>query len=361
MQQIFKFLDAGALVDNWAEHNRVFLFDFDELMYSQCTELVIHSTLNEAKIQNYKIIAVVESHPFFKEPTGRDERYKNKNQLLVDILKKYKFPFMMLTANWVNWQKPLMPESFFPCWFFRLRNFAIKYNYQDYKFPIDRKYNFSCCNYSNLRSEKILNYIYCFKKYRRDWYLTIYDRPDRSISALDITQVPNLTSNNRDIWNKEILPNLKPYEYDLLNGEQLNAYSTIFAGHTDAYCNIVVEHSAEIEIVSEKSFKPFIAEQVPVYVGQQGITKFIESLGFDVFRDFIDYTKYDALDSFVDRIEAMHQEIDNLYNNGDPGNFFKQPTVQSRLKKNKELFYSDHIDLLTIYYLDKLKSTVLIN
>lgn len=361
MNQLFEFLDAGVLINQWASRNRIFLFDFDELMYAQDCENRVRLTLDHAKKQCCSTVAVVESHPFFKEPFGRDERYKTKNKQLVEKINEYNLPIMFLTADWTNWQNDSATQSFFPSWFLRLRDFARKYNYHEYNFSNDRKYNFSCCNLSNLRSEKILNYVTCFKKRRSDWYLTIYDRPDNAIYNLDITQVPKLTTEVQEIWNNEVRPNLKPYKYDLLNGEQLNAYSTIFAGHTDAYCNIVVEHSAEIEVVSEKSFKPFIAEQVPVYVGQQGITRFVESLGFDVFRDFVDYTKYDSLDSFVDRIAIMHQEIDKLYANGDPGDFFKQPTVQARLKKNKELFYSNSIDCLTIGYLDKLKPTVLIN
>lgn len=357
MQEFFKFSDAGALVDYWAELNRVLLFDFDETMFAEDTESKIHSTIKAAKEQNYKLIAIIESHPFFVV----DERYNNKKQLLLTILSEYNLPAAFLTADWKHWQTEAINETFFPCWWFRLRAYAKQQCYDSYGFPTNRTFNFSCCNMANLRPEKLCNYVKCFSRHRPDWYLTIYDNPSLRISNVDLAHIKGFTSDEQTVWLNEILPNLKPYKYDLLNGEQLNAYSTIFAGHTDAYCNIVVEHSAEIEIVSEKSFKPFIAEQVPVYVGQRGITKFIESLGFDVFRDFVDYTKYDGLDLFVDRIEAMHQEIDKLYANGDPGEFFKQPTVQARLKKNKELFYSDYIDKLTITHLDRLKSSILVN
>lgn len=217
---------------------------------------------------------------------------------------------------------------------------------------------------TNLRTEKIINYLECVKRNRTDWFLTIYDYVGPNcprLSETDIKEITCISKENEILWNTEVKPNLKPYEHDLLNDEQLNAFSTIFPGHTNAYCNLVVEHSSEIEIASEKSFKPFIAEQIPIYSAHKGITQFIESLGFDVFRDFIDYTNYDNAESFLDRIPALHREIDKVYATVNINEYVTDPVVRQRLLKNKELFYSDQIDRLTIDYIKKLKPTILVD
>jgi hypothetical protein len=217
---------------------------------------------------------------------------------------------------------------------------------------------------SNLRKEKIYNYIECFRRRRSDWYLTIYDHPHAAISKKDIAEVCSLPQEHIDIWNSCIKNIIPEYKHDLLNDENLNPHSTIFLGHTDAYCNLVMEHTMEVECLSEKSFKPFIAEQIPVYVASVGAALAVSTLGFDMFYDFVDHHQYDFVTSdfvenqgnygsFTHRIAAVHQTIDALYKT-DFRSFITRPDVIERKLQNKEHFYSDAIDHMTIRHLDRL-------
>jgi hypothetical protein len=64
----------------------------------------------------------------------------------------------------------------------------------------------------------------------------------------------------------------------------------------DAYCNIVTETSIEYfdyqdmipaPAVTEKSFKPFVSAQIPVFFASPGHYQYFRNLGFEVMEDFI--------------------------------------------------------------------------
>jgi hypothetical protein len=361
MYEPFKFSNYfnqwSPIITQWANTNNVFLFDFDESMYAPNTEQIVEECVEEVAGQ-YKILAAVESHPFF----DTDERYVARIDLITKLAAKYNLQLIFFSADYRLWNEDNKSNrTFIPVWYLRQRYYSKSNHYQSYQFPTNRKYTFSCCNMSNLRFEKVYNYITCYLRDRNDWYLTIYDHPNAAISTVDIRDIGALPEDYIEAWNTKIRNNVPEYKYDLLNSEDLNAHSTIFAGHTDAYCNLVMEHSMEIEIISEKSFKPFIAEQIPVYCAQNGAVQFIEQLGFDTFKDLINHSSYDnieitkhrSFDNSIARIQAVHKEIDRLYRT----NFFErihQPDIVQRKLKNKEHFYSNTIDQQCLPYLDKL-------
>ena len=350
---------ASPAIAAWAEQNHIGLFEFDNCLYDHTAKDLLADHLQWVN-DNYSTMAVVEMHPYF----STDERYVEKIELIQEHAAKLNLPLMYWTADYRLWDNPEPGWTFFPGWYFRLRNHAKATNYQNYAFPVNKKYNFSCCNMSNLRFEKVFNYIECFQRKRSDWYLTIYNNPTAAISQIDIKDVGPLPQEHVDLWNSEIKHTIQEYRYDLQNNENLNPYSTIFEGHTNAYCNLVMEHSMEIEIVSEKSFKPFIAGQIPVYCAAPGAVQFISQMGFDLFYDFIDHNIYDAvlndqrrswqgIMNIVDIIKTVHLTIDQLYQRNFV-EYFHRPDVLARLEQNKQHFYSDAIDLMTIQHLERL-------
>jgi hypothetical protein len=344
---------ASPILHQWAIENDVFLFDYDEFHWSTDRKNQISIAADEIKGGGYRFVAMCESHPFF----NTEERYADNQKIIESIFAAISLPVVWLTADWRLWHSGnTNNRTFFPAWYFRLRDHAVNNQYYNYPIPTERKYNFSCCNFSNLRSEKLFNYIECYKRKRSDWYLTIYNHPTWCEAPYDISNRTGIPLEHRILWQDEIRPKIKDYSYDLLNGEYQNlAYSTIHPGHIDAYCNLVMEHSMEIEIASEKTFKPFIAEQIPIFLGAIGIAKFVESLGFDIFRDFVDHDAYDISDYYyIDRITAVHQEIDRIYATDNWQTFFNRPDVVARKLKNKYHFYSDHIDHMTVLHLDRM-------
>jgi hypothetical protein len=350
---------VSPVIAAWTKQRHIGLFDFDSCLYAHTEKDLLANHLTWVA-DNYSSMAVVEMHPYFTT----DERYVEKKELIQEQAAKLNLPLTYWTADYRLWNSPAPDQTFFPGWYFQLRNHAKTSNYQTYPFPMHKKYNFSCCNMANLRFEKVFNYIECFRRKRSDWYLTIYDHPNAAISKIDITDVGQLPQEHVDIWNAEIKHTVKEYQFDLQNDENLNSNSTIFEGHTNAYCNLVMEHSMEIEIVSEKSFKPFIAGQIPVYCAAPGAAQFISQLGFDLFYDFINHDTYDAIFNdqrgswegilnIINIIGTVHSTIDQLYQR-DFVEYFHRPDVIARLEKNKQHFYSNAIDLMTIQHLDAL-------
>jgi hypothetical protein len=348
---------ASPLIAAWAEQHHVGLFDFDSCLYAHTEKDLLASHLDWVA-DNYQTMAVVEMHPYF----ATDERYVEKTLLIQEQADKLNLPLVYCTADYRLWNNPVSDRTFFPGWYFQLRNHAMSSNYQTWPFPAHKRYNFSCCNMANLRFEKVFNYIECWRRKRSDWYLTIYDHPTAAISRINIADVGPLPPEHVDLWNTEIRHTISEYRLDLQNSENLNANSTIFEGHTNAYCNLVMEHSMEIEIVSEKSFKPFIAGQIPVYCAAPGAAQFISQLGFDLFYDFVDHDVYDlifdneqrswqGIMNISTKIQTVHAEIDKLYAR-DFAEYFHRPDVLARLEQNKQHFYSDAIDLMTIQHLD---------
>ena len=66
--------------------------------------------------------------------------------------------------------------------------------------------------------------------------------------------------------------------------------------YSNTLINIVTEtqYTESPGIISEKTLFAFLAQQVPIVIGYQGIVDDCESLGFDMFRDIVD-TSYDNL------------------------------------------------------------------
>jgi hypothetical protein len=312
---------------------------------------------SEAKIQHlnyigqkYSKIIIVEQHPFF----SKDLHYIQTKKLIVDIGTKFGIDLYWLTADYIKLKSFQDKTSFWPHWYFELRYNANEFNFRGFNWPTVRQFNFSCNNMSNYRSEKIYNYIECFKRHRSDWRISLYDHPHAKISELDISGIPFINQEQVKIWDEEIKHTIKMYEYDLYQHSPQNPFNVLFPGHVDAYCNLVMEHSMEIEILSEKSFKPFVSKQIPVFCAQAGACAALTKLGFDLFYDFIDHNIYDNIvDSanfdkpWIERILVVHELIDKLYTTNFT-DFIESLQTKHRLEKNCDYFYSNNIDKLCL-------------
>jgi hypothetical protein len=82
--------------------------------------------------------------------------------------------------------------------------------------------------------------------------------------------------------------------------------------YTDAYCNIVTEtevceipfnQNINLPIVTEKSYKPFITKQVPIFLAAKGHISYLKSLGFECMETLLPQN-YDQFD-MKDKISAV--------------------------------------------------------
>jgi hypothetical protein len=355
-------------INNFVVENNIEPFDFDGAYYyfDRCQLLTNEINLElwdyfSTVAKTTSKILVMQEHPFFSVDTALLD-----NQL-VEITNKLNLKLHWLTADYTHWDNLLTDRCFWPLWYFELRSHANKHNIKDFNWSTTRKYNFSCNNAHHYRLERIYNLIECFKRDRKDWIINLYNKPghlDTINYSIDLgKQHGILTQEHVDIWNHRVVPTIRTYSYDLKEQESPSSLSVLFPGHTDAYCNLVVEHSMEIEILSEKSFKPFVAKQIPIYLAKAGACEMLTKLGFDLFYDFVDHNKYDTIGKGVmmrfpdcvyhKQIDEVHQLIDQLYST-EFLNFINHPSVLERLEKNHEHFYSTAIDTMCVERLAKL-------
>lgn len=351
------FKDSSLLLSKWAQNNNISLFDFDNCMFDKEFEKTLPNHLQWVKDTSSMLI-VVESHPFFAD----DEIYRCRKEAVINCAEDLNLSWGFFTSDYKLWlDSDNSKFTFHPDWYFRQKKWAKDNQYPLYNFLEKRQYNFACGNRSNYRTEKIYNYIECYRRRRQDWLITIYLNENWSFDVFDGFHIPSLNKEQADLWNNEIRKNIPLYKYDYDKFETYdNPHSTLFPVHTDSYCNLVMEHTMEVPILSEKSYKPFIAKQIPIYLTAIRAAEALNYLGFDLFYDFIDHNKYDDLqindwrvpENFTMRIDKVHSLIDELYKTNF-SEFFHLPETQARLQANQDYFYSDEIDKLCIKHFNQ--------
>lgn len=99
----------------------------------------------------------------------------------------------------------------------------------------------------------------------------------------------------------------------------------------DCDINVVTETVYDYSpgIISEKTIMAWLALQVPLVIGYQGIVDHCESLGFDMFRDIVDCS-YDRLDNDTRLTQAFKLNWDLLTNGVD------RDKIMHRLQANQQ-------------------------
>jgi hypothetical protein len=118
---------------------------------------------------------------------------------------------------------------------------------------------------------------------------------------------------------------------------------------THAFVNLVHETSFEHDInprtwnvpfITEKSTKPFIWGQVPIYNMMAGSIKYIRELGFDLFDDIIDHSYDNELDPMT-RIKLVIDQLEKICQwSLEDCVAYKQKNID-RFIKNREV--SEHV------------------
>lgn len=118
----------------------------------------------------------------------------------------------------------------------------------------------------------------------------------------------------------------------------------------NSYIDLVTENSYwsddnvyQINTMTEKTIKPFLNYQIPLFVSQKNFAHDLKNLGFDLFEDLIDL-EYDTLND-EDRIDRA---IENLVR-------LKDVDLESYFKINKHRFYKNKNLCLKLAFSDGLK------
>ena len=133
--------------------------------------------------------------------------------------------------------------------------------------------------------------------------------------------------------------------------DNISDFSNAHIAYTNAYCNIVTETETSVdvfndqqvlpfdfEIITEKSSKPFLSGQVPLFLACRGHYAYLKSLGFEVMEDLVP-AGYDMMGTqakiatIVDIVSKGKEFIQDFYYNH-----------LSEIKHNYELVISGTVE-----------------
>ena len=112
-------------------------------------------------------------------------------------------------------------------------------------------------------------------------------------------------------------------------GSLLSVVNETIATGTDP--NGVNSENHDVYYCSEKSIRPFLNLQIPIFNSTIGYSEWFEkTYGFDLFTDIIDYRKWDKIFNIYERSDIISEEIMNFKN--------KYPNYNEFFQDNKERF-----------------------
>jgi hypothetical protein len=97
--------------------------------------------------------------------------------------------------------------------------------------------------------------------------------------------------------------------------------------YLNAYCNIVTESECEswpyyldenLPTITEKSYKPFLAKQIPLYLSARGHLQYLKKYGFETMEDLLplNYDSFNTIEkikTIVDIIKKGKEYIEDFY------------------------------------------------
>jgi hypothetical protein len=125
----------------------------------------------------------------------------------------------------------------------------------------------------------------------------------------------------------------------------------------DSYINLISESVFDSYdnafFITEKSIKPFVLQQIPIFLGPTNIANHFKKYGFDLFEDIINHS-YDEEENLDLKIDLIYKEL-NKIQKLNFSNIFKQ--IENRLQYNYNLYLNmiDNIDIIE----NKLKEWIL--
>lgn len=143
-----------------------------------------------------------------------------------------------------------------------------------------------------------------------------------------------------ELWLRNEYPNLPRQieEQDNTDNKYDNWVKSV--AFSDSYANIVTETYVESFLPTEKVVKPLLAGCLILPTAGQFYMKKLERMGFDLQFTGIDYTLYDNLPDWKDRVDQVIDISNKIY-----------PDIESvwqanipRLQHNRELFFSKTLE-----------------
>lgn len=129
----------------------------------------------------------------------------------------------------------------------------------------------------------------------------------------------NLIDSGIVTWTKHLNEN-SDYPFEYFDGQQrllndnfiteLNSY-TIPNEYHDSFFDVLTEANPNVHIFSEKTVKPLLLKKPFIILGAKGIHKTLQSLGFKLYDEFIDYS-FDDVDDLQLRTKLYVENVKRI-------------------------------------------------
>lgn len=93
----------------------------------------------------------------------------------------------------------------------------------------------------------------------------------------------------------------------------------------------------DITTFTEKTIKPFLARQIPLFIGPPNLERELRKLGFDLFDDVIDYSSFESIEGNYRRFYKKMDELERLLKIDLVS--FKKENIE-RFNKNRRLVHA---------------------
>jgi hypothetical protein len=184
--------------------------------------------------------------------------------------------------------------------------------------PADLKIGFNCLN-NGTQVHRILLGYQLHQRGLLDQVLFTQNNQG-PLNALILNTYPNIEE------YKKLLPILLPDQNDpsSKNSRDYGTYVYHYS-YRDSYCNIVTESETDgfpncvpLEQITEKSYKPFVAKQIPIMLAGRGHIAYLKGLGFEMMEDLLppnyDYMWTDQkISAIVDVVAKGPEFIKEFY------------------------------------------------
>lgn len=171
----------------------------------------------------------------------------------------------------------------------------------------ERTHKFSCLN-GNPWSHRQLTYLSLSKKsYFKDM---IFSWGRKTYTDIKEDFINDIVLTNEEKNDLDQLPEWISTHEERRSG---NDRTTQHPAFLNACLNIITETQSRNDTpgLTEKTFKPILAGQFFLLIGQPGCIKFLREMGIDCFDDIIDHS-YDLIQDDRQRIKTAIDELDRL-------------------------------------------------
>ena len=220
--------------------------------------------------------------------------------------------------------------------------------------PSNLKHGFSCLNNNNNMHRTLLGY-WLYKNNLLDDIIFSQNIVDGGHAIARVSQDAEILNLKNFEEYKNLLPIRAQMEI-IPVGQEIREAHNLFGtpthpAYTKAYCNIVTESECEeypynrninLPVITEKSYKPFMAGQIPIMFAARGHIAYLKGLGFEMMEDLLPMG-YDQM--------PVLQKIENIIIMVAKGKDFIEDFYFNHLreiKHNYELFNSTKVEELVI-------------